>query len=196
MIKFADGSQKMDLDKAKIELQNIDRIFGELNIDYCIVGGTLLGCFRHGGFIPWDDDVDILVEEHEIYRLLQFFYLKGYRINFFKEEYPYVVLEGKIKIDIWTCKTSENHVNTCIGIFDKEKWFPSIRAKFEGFAVSVPRDPITAIEFVFGPDWKENVVRCFRGTSIHDYSGEDLVNEEYLGKAPILSEVLITKGGN
>lgn len=46
----------------KIELE-ILKDFADLcernGIDYFGVGGTAIGVMRHGGFIPWDDDIDI-----------------------------------------------------------------------------------------------------------------------------------------
>ena len=52
-------------------LEYIDKICRNNNIEYSIGCGTLLGAVRHGGFIPWDDDVDIVIMRSEYEKLVK-----------------------------------------------------------------------------------------------------------------------------
>lgn len=51
-------------------LLEFDEICRKYDIKYYLDGGSALGALRHGGFIPWDDDIDLLMKRSEFNKLL------------------------------------------------------------------------------------------------------------------------------
>ncbi len=51
-------------------MTELDRICRENGLRYDLGGGSLLGAVRHGGFIPWDDDIDVNMPRPDYERLL------------------------------------------------------------------------------------------------------------------------------
>lgn len=63
-----------DLQRTLLDMMiEIDRVCRKHGIDYSLLGGTMLGAVREGGFIPWDDDLDIGFREEDQKRFLELF---------------------------------------------------------------------------------------------------------------------------
>jgi len=73
-------------DKMLEIMQYIHDFCVENHIEYCLAFGSVLGAVRHGGFIPWDDDMDIYMTAEGYKRFKELFKAKGDHKNFFLQE--------------------------------------------------------------------------------------------------------------
>ena len=72
---MADNREDTALRRMQLEELAILREFVAIckrhGLRYYIIGGTLLGAIRHGGFIPWDDDIDVAMPRPDYERFIR-----------------------------------------------------------------------------------------------------------------------------
>lgn len=54
-------------------IKDVIEVCEKYHICYMAAGGTALGSVRHKGFIPWDDDVDLLMPREDLNRFVEIF---------------------------------------------------------------------------------------------------------------------------
>jgi lipopolysaccharide cholinephosphotransferase len=78
---FLEESKKLQLEI----LKSIDECCRNNNLYYSLSWGTLIGAIRHKGFIPWDDDIDIMMSRKDYEFFLREYHDPKYELRTFEK---------------------------------------------------------------------------------------------------------------
>lgn len=101
MKKSERETEKIHLELSKM-LISIDEICRENRIRYYITAGTLLGAVREGGFIPWDDDCDVVIPRRDFCKFVKIMQKRGSDFFYFQDSrcerhYPFAFAKIRSK---------------------------------------------------------------------------------------------------
>lgn len=157
-------------------LKETIEILDEFDIDYFLISGTLLGYVRHNDFIPWDDDIDLIVSSN-IFDKWSSITQKYNKPKFLTTSCKWImkscygekiILENEPKNDWPTdCKWTWPFIDLFIFGYDNDKininffnrkwninkFFPKQIVSFLGLQVSIPNDPHYFLKMNYGSDF-------------------------------------------
>ena len=84
-----------DVQELSVEiLRFIDNVCKKYDIEYILCYGTLLGAVRHKGFIPWDEDLDIIMMRDDYNRLIEVLPDEIKKIDYIKNNFGLTLLKN------------------------------------------------------------------------------------------------------
>ena len=183
---FASPFAEEDLRSLELTLGTVLKVLNRLNITFFMTSGTLLGSYRHHGRIPWDDDVDLMVNSSNkelVWMTLTALkpdyglFLSGYIDSPYHWKF-YPRLHGRsvpLKpfrwpfVDLLFFRENKTHIWNESPWFLDECWprstvFPLQRRPFGAFQIPAPCD----VESVLGRNFDVNVCISRAWTHIYD----------------------------
>lgn len=108
-------------------LVDIDRFCRANNIRYSLAYGTLLGAIRHGGYIPWDDDIDVCMPRPDYERFIS----------------SYTGCQGRYKC--YSTKTSPDYMLPFAKISDERTVLHEIMYEKDTFGIYIDVFPVDGL---------------------------------------------------
>lgn len=162
-------------------MKDVHEVFTHYKVTYWIDSGTLLGAVRHGGIIPWDDDIDLCLDkkdEETVYVLAPIFEQLGYEVTKLWGCFLRIQKKGdnEVFIDLLLTEQRENKIYFApflpmhlyrffygdYGLYGyrdgeeiyttKDELFPLKEYKFGSLTVMGPRDPMKYLKSMYGND--------------------------------------------
>ena len=190
-------SKPLALDLLSQTLQILD----EFNIQHCLISGTLLGKIRHNDFIPWDDDMDILVDgslQSKLPDIIEKYHnrftfigdLGGYngvkicfcdvgseiKTNNHGCKQRIINKNGKYNwpfVDLFVYTTGGDSIRFFDKDWDMSRMIPFIKSDFVGISVNLPQDSDYVLQRNFSPDYMTKLI-----SNWHHHKTETNVNHE------------------
>lgn len=102
-----------------IIVKDIDKLCRENNITYYLIGGSAIGAVRHHGFIPWDDDFDITMDNENYRKFIRICREKLDKNKYYLQEgiVDWPLDFSKIKLKGTNIEEYEGYKSECNGIF-------------------------------------------------------------------------------
>ncbi len=163
--------------------ENLIKILNKQEIEYWVIGGTVLGSVRHGQIVPWDDDVDIGIYEKDLDKLLRlndelkkfgFEIIKHwhiYKFRFIGQEYPF------IDIFLYVEENGQYQMNHPVlrktwpnEYYKKEELYPLKKYKFGNIICNGPNYPLDYLDRMYSM-WE------FIGIQSYDHKAKKKIRE-------------------
>lgn len=136
-------------------LAQLDRVCKKYDLIYYVIAGTALGAVRHQGFIPWDDDIDVMMARSEYEKLCKMAPQEFKKPYFFQTnctDFGAMWGHAKLRNSNTTCianldKKYERSINQGIfldifpadNVVDDEKLFNKQKKKVDFYKISAKR---------------------------------------------------------
>jgi phosphorylcholine metabolism protein LicD len=152
-------------------------ILDEFNIDYFLISGTLLGYIRHNDFIPYDDDMDLIVSS-DIKKHKSAIFKKYKNLSMLKTDYliklcfndkVYNLSHVDTNWSKYLLNTNDPYFWPFIDLFifeykndkiiffgkdwDVDEFFPNQKKEFNNVLVSIPKNPDYFLSRNYGNDY-------------------------------------------
>ena len=136
-------------------------VLNKYAVEWVATDGTLLGAIRHGGFIPWDDDIDIAIKKtsYPLLKHLEYIVTNNNKYQLVRVGKYCKLKYEKVWIDIFLLDDDysfpQKHFKNLSFIGDELK--PIGKCKFYDIDINIPNKAILYLDRIL-PGWNETAV--------------------------------------